>query len=260
MIAPYPVGYTGDGLTRGLTLALPCAQARSFLPAGLDIGEQHVTPPGTHPVILQFHDYSRCRLSVPTFLPDMQYREQTVSIPFTYVTGAAGTSAGPYVFMPKLYLDHSFVTVAGFAFWGFGKSMAHISLTPDRYTVSSPAGVRLVSLRWKAAANGHRTPAGYPAFEPIRQILSQPLISMLPAAGGPFRVLTDFHRNWQTAALRPLQTILEIDAPYGPGFDCDRYPSSDWSTGIDTSTLGSFELSTPWFLSFPYSPLIALHP
>jgi hypothetical protein len=260
MIAPYPVGYTGDGLTRGVTLALPTAQVRSFLCPGLQIGEQQVTPPGTHPVILQFHDYSRCRLSVPTLLPDMQYREQTLSIPFTYVTGAAGANAGPYVFMPQLYLDHSFVTVAGFAFWGFGKTMAQIGITPDRYTVSSPAGTRLASLTWKLAANGHATPAAYPAFEPIRQMLSQPLISMLPAAAGPFRVLTDFHRNWQIAVLRPLHTVLEIDAHFAPGLDSGRHPSCDWSSGIDTSPLGSFELWTPWFLSFPYSPAIALRP
>ena len=254
MIAPYPVGYTGDGLTRGVTLALPASQVRNSLPPGLHFGEQHVTPPGTHPVILQFHDYTRCRLTVPTLLPHMQYREQTLSIPFTYVAGAAGSSAGPFVFMPHLYLDHSFVTAAGFAFWGFGKTMANITLTPDRYTVNSPTGARLISLTWKLASNGHATPNTYPAFEPIRQMLSQPLISMLPAATGPFRVLTDFRRNWAIASLRPLQTLLEIDAPYSPHLHPGPYPSS----GIDTSPVGSFELVTPWFLSFPYSPAIAI--
>jgi hypothetical protein len=254
MIAPYPVGYTGDGLTRGVTLALPAPQVRNLLPPGLHLGEQHVTPPGTHPVIFQFHDYSRCRLSVPTLLPDMQYREQTLSIPFTHVAGAAGASGGPFVWMPQLFLDHSFVTVAGFAFWGFGKTMAHIAITPDRYTVSSPSGAPLVSLTWNLPAHGPRTPADYPAFEPIRKMLSQPLITMLPAATGPFRALTDFHRNWAVASLRPLDTVLEIAAPCLPNLDAGRYPSC----GIDTSALGSFELRTAWFLSFPYSPVIAM--
>jgi len=88
-------------------------------------------------------------------------------------------------------------------------------------------------------------------------MLTQPIISMLPAAMGPFFILSDFDKDWQTATVRPLETILEVDVEYVPGYSGGRYPGTGYSKGIDESVLGSYELRAPWRLSLPYPPLFA---
>jgi hypothetical protein len=252
MTAPYPVGYLGEGITRVVALAVPSSDARRLLPTGLELAPQDVTPPGTHPAIFQFHDFSRCRLSIPTLLPDLAYHEQTFAIPYTCLT----SGSGPFAFMPQLYLDHSFVTVAGFAFWGFWKTMARISLGAGNYTVAGLDGRLLASLSWNTGEErGLASADTFPHLTPVRRMLSQPIVTMLPASAGPFFALTDFTRNWSAAMVRPLGTKLQVEPDYARGFYGGRYPGAGWSPGIDESTLGSFELRSPWWLSFPYPPL-----
>ncbi len=263
MTTPNPfsfVNLNGDGTMRGVTLALPSDRVRNFLPAGLELGEQHVTPAGTHPVILFFHDMFRAQMSIPTLLPNMTYHEHSMGVPFSYISNSALApgNPGPYYFMPQLYLDNFLATLGGLVFWGFAKAMASVNVTADRFTVTSVAGQRLTSLAWQTPNDGAFGPiAEYAHFEPVRQMLSQPIISMLPAAMGPFFILSDFDKNWDVATVRPLQTSLEVDVAYVPGYECGRYPASGWSPGIDSSVLGSYELRAPWRLSLPYPPLLS---
>jgi hypothetical protein len=250
----------GDGTMRGVTLALPTARVRDLLPAGLELGEQQVTPPGTHPVILFFHDMFRAQMSMPTLLPNMTYREHSVGVPFSFLSSGSITPGmpGPYYFMPKLYLDNFWATIGGLVFWGFAKEMASVLVTATSYTVTSLTGQRLTSLGWKKPKQEELKPiAEYEHFEPVRQMLSQPIISMLPAAMGPFFILSDFDKAWEVATVRPLETSLEVDVEYVPGYAGGRYPASGWSPGIDSSVLGSYELRAPWRLSLPYPPMLA---
>jgi hypothetical protein len=251
LTAPYPIGFIGDGLTRVVTVALPCSKVRTLLPSGLTLGEQDVTPPGTHPVVFLFHGFTECQWSFPTMLGSMNFHEQTAGIPFTYVWG----NLGPYYFMPKLYLDNAFVQMSGRWLWGLDKELAIMEATGSRYTVNSLAGRRLVSLSWSTHENnGHRDIAGYPEFEPVRRMLSQKLITVFPAAVGPWFTLTDFDRRWKLATVRPLRTWLEVDASYMPGLEGGCYPGLDGSPE-NACVPGSYELNAPWWLSFPYRPM-----
>src|ERR1700744_2253177 len=94
----------GNILIRGFTLALPDDRVRSFLPPGLELGPQDITPDGTHPVLLMFNDNFRGHWSIPTLIPNMTYREHTIGVPFSYISSSSITpgSNGPYNFMPKL--------------------------------------------------------------------------------------------------------------------------------------------------------------
>jgi len=233
----------GDGTMRGVTLALPTAQVRDLLPAGLELGDQKVTPAGTHPVILFFHDMFRAQMSMPTLLPNMTYHEHSVGVPFAYLSSSSITPGmpGPYYF-----------------FWGFAKEMASATVTETSYSVNSLAGQRLTSLTWKKPRQQEFRPiAEYKNFEPVRQMLNQPIISMLPAAMGPFFILSDFDKAWEVATIRPLETSVEVDQAYVPGYEAGRYPASGYSRGINASVLGSYELRAPWRLSLPYPPLMA---
>ena len=136
--------------------------------------------------------------------------------------------------------------------------MASVSVTSTSYTVHNISGQRLTSLSWKDPENQEFRPiAEVEKFEPVRQMLNQPIISMLPAAMGPFFILSDFDKDWRTATVRPLETTLEVDVEYIPGYSGGRYPGSGYSDGIDTSVLGSYELRAPWRLSLPYPPFLA---
>lgn len=254
------INLNGGSTMRGITLALPDWCVRNLLPAGLDLGDQDVTPKGTHPVILLFNDLFRAQMSIPTLLPNMTYHEHTVGIPFSYLSSGSLTpgNPGPYYFMPKLYLDNFLATLGGLTFWGFAKEMASMVVTPDRYTVTSLTGQRMTSLAWKTLQEGEYRPiAEYALFEPVRQMVSQPLISMVPGSMGPFFVLSDFDKAWDVATIRPIETALEVDVEYVTGFSGGRYPGSGWSPGIDSSALGSYELRAPWRLSLPYPPLFS---
>lgn len=252
------INLNGNGTMRGVTLALPSDRVRDLLPAGLELGPQTVSPPGTHPVILFFHDMFRAQMSIPTLLPNMTYREHSIGVPFSYITpgGLTPGHPGPYYFMPRLYLDNFNATLGGLLFWGFPKVMGSFLVTADRYTITDLSGERLTSLAWyNDAAKGHKPIAAYPHFEPVRQMLSQPIISMMPASLGPFFILSDFDKKWDVATVRPLRTALEVDVEYVPGYAGGRYPAQGWSPGIDESVLGSYELRAPWRLSLPYPPL-----
>ena len=261
MTAPYAVGFIGEGITRLVPLALPSAKVRAWLPDGLELGKQNFTPPGTHPVIFLFQEFSHCQFSFPTWLRSMNYHEQSMGVPFTHIHTGHGVAGilGSYYFMPRMCLDDLWVLV-GSAGWGFNKELARVNTTASRYTVTSLAGRRLASLAW-TGENNHRAVRGYTEFEPIRQILSQRLVTAFPAPGRPFFALTDFNRRWEMAKVRPLRTVLELDPwymppSYMPTSNAVRYPASGWSAGIESSALGSYELLAPWWLSFPYPPVL----
>jgi hypothetical protein len=253
----------GDSAMRGVTLALPTDVVRNFLPAGLVLGAQSVTPPGTHPVVLLFNDLFRARMSFPTLLPNLTYHEHSFGVPFAYLSGESLVPGkpGPYYFMPRLYLDSFWAILGGVAFWGFAKELASFTVTADRYTIASNSGQRLTSLAWTPVPGGEFRPcAEYEQFEPVRRMLAQPLISMAPASMGPFFVLSDFDKAWDVAIVKPLQTELEVDVAYVLGYSAGRYPASGHYPGIDSSPLGSYELRAPWRLTLPYPPLFSVGP
>lgn len=249
------INLSGDSLMRGATFALPVDRVRNLLPTGLDLGPQDVTPQGTHPVILLFNDIYRAHFSIPTLVPNMTYHEHTVGVPYCYLTTGSITPGhpGPYYYMPKLYLDNFSAIIGGLAFWGFNKEMASFEVTGNSYTITSSAGQRLASLSVdKGNFPDFSAITTFPLFEPVRQMLLQPLISMVPAAIGPFFVLADFDKTWDEGMIRPVNTVAEIAVEFIPGYPAGAYPAA----GIDASVLGSYELRVPWRLSLPYPPIL----
>jgi hypothetical protein len=264
MNAPSPYDHVylaGNGITRGVTLTLPTARVTGLLPYGLDLGEQDLTPPGTHPVVLFFHDMFRAHLTIPTLLPDLTYHEQTLGIPFSYVTRGLprGGACGPFFFMARLFLDDVLATAGGILWWGFAKKRARVTVTGDRYTVSGLDGDPRISLHFDPVGE-YRPIADLPAFEPIRRVMCQPIVSRVPAAMGPWFVCSDFDRKWDEAGVRPLRTVVRVDRAYVPGLPCGRFPARGRAVGIDRSPLGSYELSARWRLSLPYPYLTHWHP
>ncbi len=254
------INVNAESTMRGVTLALPSDRVRTLLPSGLELGAQDLTPPGTHPVTLFFNDMIRVQANIPGIWPAQTYREHILGIPYTYLTKGSlmPGKPGPYYYMPKLYLDNLSAVAGGRLFWGFSKDMASFQVTGDRYSVYAQNGHRVTSLAWEPAQENYRPVSEYPLFAPVRQMLSQPNISMLPLAYGPFFFRSDFDRDWDTATLCPQRTAVDVDVSYVTGYDSGRYPASGWTPGVDESMLGSYVLRTYWRLSIPYLPFLSL--
>lgn len=209
-------------------------------------------------MVFLFHSFMNCQFSFPTALPPMSFHEQTLGIPFTTVLAGRGvaTGQGPYYFMPRLYLDDPWVLMVGRNFWGFDKELASVSVTNRSYAVTSSKGRGLVSLEWTDNGETETQPAigGYPEFGAVRQMLSQPLISFSPVGIGPILTLTDFERSWNLGTVRRLQSVLKVDPRYVRGFDGGRFEAGSERENNKSTMCGSYEISAPWWLGYPYFP------
>lgn len=263
MMNPFlAINANGFAVTRGVTLKLDADTVRTLLPAGLELGEQSLTDSQSHPVVLFFHSISNAGFSLPSLLPRQAYHEFVLGVPYVRLAGLSITPGhpGPYLFMPRLLLDSIWPTLTGVLGWGFAKRTAAIQVTSDSCTISDSSG-RVISLSWRTDAGAYSQPiSAYSLFAPIRSILEQPLISMVPAGMGPFFVVSNFERYWSAAKLKPLQATLKVDYDFVTGCPPGQYPSEGVPKGIDMDPLGSYELSAPWRLSLPYHPLISFRP
>jgi hypothetical protein len=184
----------------------------------------------------------------------MSFHEQTLGIPFVCVSAAPGLpAAGPYYFMPKLYLDDRWNLFIGRNFWGFNKELARVRVNAGSYTVTSMTGRRLAGLTWSVSGDEPR-PAigGYEQFESVRKMLSQTPLSFSPAAVGPIPTLTDFDRSWNLGTVRRLRAVLDIDAAYCPRFSGGHYETADETGQASGWPALAFEVSAQWWLSYPY--------
>ena len=246
---------SGTGTMRYVTLVLPTDAVRNLLPNGLELGRQTLTPPGTHPVLLGFHDMFRLHTSVPSLLPSMTYHEHSVGIPYCYVTRGEITphTPGPYYFMPTLLLDNVWAALGGVLFWGYAKQLATFNVDQERFSITRISGEPVLSV--SIYGSGDPKPvADYPHFELQRQAISQPLISMVPFGMGPFFVVAGFPKNWAVATLRPIETVTEVFTDYVTGLSSGRYPSTGRSSTIDASVMGAYELRAPFQVGSPHPP------
>lgn len=207
-------------------------------------------------MVFLFHKFVHCQFSFPTGLPPMNFHEQTFGFPFVEVSPGRGVAnrQGPYYFVPKFYLDDLWVLMIGRNFWGFDKELAAVSVTGNSYTVANRAGHRLASLEWMSNEEPQPAIDGYPEFEAVRQMLSQSLISFSPMGIGPILTLTDFDRSWNLGTVRQLQSVLRVDPQYLHGFDGGRFETESEPREAAAAMLGSYEISAPWWLSYPYLP------
>lgn len=260
---PYrAVRLVGEWTVQVVQLALPLERVRAMLPWGLAPGPQALAPPGTHPV--RFYFTEGIRASLPGFPGmDMVYDEQTLAIPYVQRTGPLlpGARVGPYLYMPRLWLDNWLPSAGGVLFWGFEKRMALIDtreeiLGGEPWTVQRVRDLRhgeeLIAGRWRAV--DAREPVRVdrePNFAVQREIIDQPTISQIPWGFGPTQALSNFSMAWDVATLRSIEAEIEIHSTYVPGLPLGRHGRTP---GLAQDPLGSYALTTPWELSLLYSP------
>jgi hypothetical protein len=250
------ISLNGDGVMRSVTVALPCDAVRSLLPYGLELAEQSVTEAGTHPVIFSFNDMVRAHMTFPPGPPSLSYHEHMTGVPYCNIIPGMATfgTLGPFYYMPFLHVDSFLATLGGVTCWGFAKQMASFRVTEHDYAVTSNRGESVTNLEFHPVAGQEefRAVDEFETFAPIRKMLDQPMVSMLPAAVGPLFVASNFDKQWSTATLRPIRTEMQITEAYVPGLPTGSFRAG----GIHESVLGSYDLRAPWRLSLVYPPAL----
>ena len=248
---------------RVCVLVLPAEVVRKLLPVGLELAPQPVVPHGWHPV---FFMCARDRFAA--WFGDLEYSEMILGVPWVQLRDARAPYPGPFIYMPRLYLDAAVPREPGVRIYGWEKRAAAIELTgadgPETtYTVraegaTAPAVVGRFS---ELPGQPPRPPGEVANFAIVRQLLEQPTISQArhivdrasfhsPLAG-PFLATTVLMQvDLPGATVQPIAGTLTIGAaltPLGLPLGTHALPS------LCDAEMGAFRLRCQQFVSLPGS-------
>ena len=244
---------TLDG--RVVVLALPKGDVKRLLPMGLELAPQPLTFPDKHPVFVMFnHDHFEA------WFGDMDYNEVMIGVPYVQRCAPHVAHRGPFVYMPRLYLDATAPKVLGNLLYGFEKQMGDIENGERTYSVRAPADGTLVAHATFSAAGPEGPPSATPNFHEVRRIFDMPTISQAlrivdedafeeddfvsPFLGCTITYdLSDAHAKIQplTATVEFTDALTPAGLPTGP----IDVPS------LDTEILGAFRMKVNQVVSLP---------
>ena len=246
--------------TRVTVLVLPADQVRQLLPEGLELAPQPVVPSGFHPVyILSSHD------TFDAWFGNMDYQEMMLAVPYVQISEPQGRYPGPYIYMPRLYLNDAVPRLLGVHIYGWEKQAATITNvttgTQTVYTVTNQAGAppALQGTFREIAGAGPQPPQNFTNFTIVRQLFEQPTISqaahiLFPDAftrfkPGPLFATTVLYQVDQPGTtIQPIEAELVISASLTPA---GIPPGTYRSPSLLTSQLGSFRLQCKQFVTLP---------
>lgn len=244
---------------RAVVRVLPREIVERMLPAGLQLAPQPLVPPGRHPIFVLFsHDW------FDAWFGDMDYHEVMIGVPYVELVDAQSRNRGPFVFMPRLYLDRTMPRVLGNAIYGFEKLEAAIDVDEDAGTMRArdpDTGAELASIAWEAAGEW-RTPDELANFALVRRLFEMPTISQAqrildPSAfddrdGEPLFLASTVTYGFAdpSARIQPIRALVRIGESMTPqGLPTDVFAAR----GLDTDVLGAFRLRAPQVVSLPGS-------
>jgi len=244
---------------RAVILLLPRAQVEPLLPAGLQLAPQPFAPPGRHPVfVLCAHDWFEA------WFGDMDYHEVMLGVPYVELVDPQSRHRGPFIWMPRLYLDHRTPRVLGNAIYGFEKLAADIAVDEDAGTyraTDSATNAELASLAWEATGEW-QAPDSLAGFADVRKLFDMPTISQARRIVDadafhdrderPLFLCTTITYGFSDprARVQPIRATLRIGDAFTPaGLPHEAFTSA----GLDRETLGSFRMQVPQVVSLPGS-------
>jgi len=157
-------------------LMLPTAQVERLLPLGLELAPNPLAPVGKHPVLVQL---SHWRFE----FGDMDYGEHMLAVPYVQLSSYDEPRRGPFIYMPRLYLDAELPRLLGVYLYGYEKLEAAIERhfpetgQPGSYRVrTEDTGAPLLeAVLSPAGVSG--SPSSFASFAQLRQLLEMPTIS-----------------------------------------------------------------------------------
>ena len=241
---------------RVVVLGLPRRDVERLLPSGLQLAPQPLTMPDRHPVFMLFSQEN-----FDAWFGEMDYRELLLGVPWVEQADAHVPNRGPFIYMPRLYLDEALPRVLGNRIYGFEKLSATIDVEDDAYTVRDEhGGELLVSGRFEVAGEPV-APETLDAWGELQEMFEQPTISQAMRivddnafyrrTGGPFLSCNNRYRfDHEELRLTPLRATVRITGDFSPA----SLPSGSFEVpSIAEHVLGAFHMQVPQEISLPGS-------
>lgn len=260
----------GDLDARVAVLVLPSETVRKLLPAGLELAPQPVVPSGWHPVYLFFsHE------NFSAWFGTMDYQELLIGVPWVQISDPRADYPGPFVYMPRLYLNELAPCELGVHMYGWEKQMGTLDVVGDgsptvHFTVTPKGGSTpaVTGEFTEIPGVGPQSAADVANFLVVRQLFEQPTISQAlhivdpnsfnSSIPGPFLAANNILEVDQSGAtIQPLAATITIGAaltPPGIPPGTYRVPS------LVDSQLGAFRVRCPQGISLPGSCANASYP
>ncbi len=230
--------------------ALPTHIVQGMLEPGLTLAPQDLTPAGQHPVLLLFGWQSDVR---PNRMPfgGGRYMEFIVSVPFVKHAHPRldKDCPGPFIYMPRLYLDQLFPTLLGIWGYGYNKKLATIQADQNDYTVYRRSTQNaLISASYQATGKtGSET--DFPHFSLTRKPYALPLISRTRFGQWHYSFY-DFALG--QALIQPIEMTIKVYSPEVGGLP----PGTYTVPSIQKQGLGAFFITTDATISNPLQSLM----
>jgi len=254
-------GSPSDGVgtidSRIVVLGLPREDVEKLLPLGLELAPQTLTFPDKHPVFVMFsHDHFEA------WFGDMDYNELMVAVPYVQRTALHVANRGPFIYMPRLYLDEALPQRLGNLLYGFEKQLGKIVNGTDSYTVHSHDDEQLIANATFAEAGSPQPPSSVPLFQSVRKLFDMPMISQALRIVdedafeerdfvSPFLSCTlSYDFGDATATVQPLTATVEFTGALTP----PGLPAGPIAVpSIEAEVLGAFRLKCNQVVSLPGS-------
>ncbi len=241
---------------RVVVLSLPRRDVERLLPHGLQLAPQPLTMPDRHPVFMLFsHE------NFDAWFGEMDYRELLLGVPWVELADAHVPNRGPFIYMPRLYLDEALPRVLGNRIYGFEKLSAVIDVDDDSYTVRDDRGGELLVQGRFEATGEPVAPETLGAWGELQEMFEQPTISQAMRivddnafyrrTGGPFLCCNNRYRfDHEELRVTPLRARVRVTGDFSPA----GFPSGSFEApSIAEQVVGAFHMRVPQEISLPGS-------
>lgn len=243
---------------------LPAAVVAAMLPRGLQLAPGPLGAADRHPIFVSF---AHNRFSA--WFGEMDYHEVLFGIPWVEFAEERMPHRGPFIYMPRLYLDARAPQILGERIYGFEKLAASFTPTASGWRVTDPHGDALVTAEFTSEGLP-RAPDDWSNFAWVRRMLEMPTVSQALRrfdrdaritggdgqrfVGSTVRYLlggTDWDGAPATATIEPVAATVT----FGDGLSLPAgLPQTPWSTrSIASGVLGAFRMRAKQVVSPPGS-------
>lgn len=247
-----------------VVVVLSAETVQAMLPAGLQLGPQPLVPAGRHPLLISLaHDH------FDAWFGDMDYREAMFAIPWVELADERAPHRGPFVYMPRLYLDAAMPQVLGERVYGYEKLAATIEANAGSFTATDEQGDLLVRARFEQDGEP-RSPDGWPNFAWVRKLFEQPTVSQArrrldrdarEAAAADQRLLGSCVRyllggvDWDGREVAPTIQPMQVELQLGNGLTLPGgLPQhAIASPSLAAHVMGAFRMRAQQVVSLPGS-------
>jgi uncharacterized protein with NAD-binding domain and iron-sulfur cluster len=243
--------------------ALPADDVAELLPRGLELAPQPSVGAGLHPVVV-----IAGRNAYEAWFGDMAYDEMLVAVPYVQRTDTHIPNRGPFLYMPRLYLNERRPRMLGNLLYGFEKVEAVIDNAPGHYQVRHEREGLLAELRYESAGPS-RSSAGDGSLEAVRELLQMPTIAQSSRIADSKAFYRDgiesaficanirYLFDDPSAVIEPVRATLQVTKRVKPrALPTDTYVAPS----LDEARLGAFRMRLPARVSMPGSAADTVFP